>query len=76
MFIISRLSQRILQLCQPTDSVWLKLIGCALYVEVLKPVSLLSLLLQKEGTDLVTSMTRAGLRGKSRDILSGLIFSY
>ena len=32
------------------------LIGCALYVEVLKPVSLLSLSLQKEGADIVTSI--------------------
>ena len=29
------------------------LIGCAMYVEALKPVSLLSLTLQKEGADIV-----------------------
>lgn len=32
------------------------LIGCAMYVEALKPVSLLSLTLQKEGADIVTSI--------------------
>ena len=32
------------------------LIGCAMYVEALKPVSLLSLALQKEGADIVTSI--------------------
>lgn len=32
------------------------LIGCALYVEALKPVSLLSLTLQKEGADIVMSI--------------------
>ena len=32
------------------------LIGCAIYVEALKPVSLLSLALQKEGADIVTSI--------------------
>ena len=32
------------------------LIGCAMYVEALKPVSLLSLSLQKEGADIVTSI--------------------
>ena len=32
------------------------LIGCAMYVEALKPVSLLSLTLQKEGADMFTSI--------------------
>ena len=32
------------------------LIGCAMYVEALKPVSLLSLTLQKGGADIVTSI--------------------
>ena len=48
------------------------LIGCAMYVEALKPVSLLSLTLQKEGADIVTSIDNTLKSVKSLKALSEL----
>lgn len=48
------------------------LIGCAMYVDALKPVSLLSLTLQKEGADIVTSIENTLKSVKALKTLSEL----
>ena len=46
------------------------LIGCALYTEALKLVSILSLSLQKEGVDIIMSIENALKAVKALELLS------